>query len=260
MIVSPITKPADNETLRGCVRTYLPEGDWYDFFTNDRYIGGRVLDVYRKAEDMPVFVKAGGIVPMTKLSHINDIENPENMRIKVYAGADNILEMYEDDGESLEYKNGKYAITKMQLLWGDKPTFVISKPQGDFVLPKRNFEVEIIGINENTDIKVTEDNMAKEFAAKWQDGVLNVSAKEVSGELRIMFERDVTIKKNDVVSRAAEFLRHAETDGKAKEMAMECIENAESPLMAIADICNLDLSTDMKNALTEIITADTYNE
>ncbi len=260
MLVSPITKPADKETMCGCATTFLPEGDWYDFFTNDRYVGGRVFDAYRKAEDMPVFVKAGGIVPMAKLGHINDIENPENLRIKVYAGADNTFEMYEDDGETMEYASGKYAITRMQLAWGDKPVFRISKPQGDFVIPERNIEVEFIGINDNKNIKVTEDGKDKAFEAVWRDGVLVVKTETVSGDIEVAFTSPVEIKRNDVVSKAEEFLRYAEADIIQKERAFASIKGEETAVKRLANIYALDLSPEIKSALTEIITADTYNE
>lgn len=259
MLVSPITKPADKETMCGCATTFLPEGDWYDFFTNDRYVGGRVFDAYRRAEDMPVFVKAGGIVPMAKLGHINDIDNPENLRIKVYAGANNTFEMYEDDGETMEYASGKYAITKMQLAWSDKPVFKISKPQGDFVLPKRNFEVEFIGIEENKSICVTEDGKDKKFEATWKDGVLTVEIVAASGDIEISFTSPVSIKKNDVVSKVEDFLRYAESDIIVKERAFASIKAKETTIARLADIYALDLSAEIKSALTEIITADTYN-
>ncbi len=258
MLVSPIVKPADKETNRGCADTLLPEGIWYDFFSNTRYIGGRFLNVYRRAEDMPVFVKAGGIIPMAKPSHINDIENPENMRIKVYAGADNTFELYEDDGETLEYKNGNFAITNIELVWGDKPVLTISKPKGKFIIPKRNFEVEIIGINENTDIIVTEDGMAKAYDAKWDNGVLTVLVSDVSGEIQISFTTEVSIKRNEVINTVKELLRYAQICIEVKEKAFECIEKAENLLMAISDISNLELSADVKNAIIEILTADTY--
>lgn len=260
MLVSPITKPADKETMCGCATTFLPEGDWYDFFTNDRYVGGRVFDAYRKAEDMPVFVKAGGIVPMAKLGHINDIENPENLRIKVYAGANNTFEMYEDDGETMEYASGKYAITKMQLAWGDKPVFRISKPQGDFVIPERNIEVEFIGINDNKNIKVTEDGKDKAFEAVWRDGVLVVKTETVSGNIEIAFTSPVEIKKNDVVAKVEEFLRYAEAGIIAKERVFAGIKSRKTTVARLADIYASDFSPEMKSALTEIITADTYNE
>ena len=87
MIVSPITKPHDEVTMRGSSTVYLPDGIWYDFFTNTKYSGDTSFKAYRNLDNMPVFVKAGGIIPLAKLSHVNDVENPSKLRIKVYAGA-----------------------------------------------------------------------------------------------------------------------------------------------------------------------------
>ena len=149
MLVSPITSPCDNETKMGSVKTYLPEGVWYDFFNGLRYTGGRTVTMYRDMYEMPVLVRAGGIIPMANLRHINDIENPENMKVKVFAGADNTFELYEDDGTTYEYKNGAYAITKMIFNWNETAEFIISSPTGNTsVIPsERNFDIEFVGVN-----------------------------------------------------------------------------------------------------------------
>ena len=86
---------------------------WYDFFNHLRYQGGRTLTMYRDLYEMPVLVKSGGIIPMAKLSHINDIENPESMKIKVFAGSDNTFDLYEDDGVTNNFKNGNSVVTKV---------------------------------------------------------------------------------------------------------------------------------------------------
>ena len=116
MVVSPVVNPNLKTLMMGEAKVYLPDGVWYDFFDNTCYVGGRTLSCFRDIYSMPVFVKAGGIIPMTKLTHINDVENPQNMKIKVFAGADNEFELYEDDGETYDYEKGKFAITKMELL------------------------------------------------------------------------------------------------------------------------------------------------
>ncbi len=145
MLVAPITTPADDCTKMGSTDVYLPEGIWYDFFNNLKYEGNRNIKMFRPLDEMPVLVKAGGIVPMAKLSHINDIENPKNMKIKVYAGADGSFSLYEDDGETMNYEKGGCAFTDMTFKWGKNTTFTISAPRGDKnVVPKdRSFEMNL---------------------------------------------------------------------------------------------------------------------
>lgn len=194
MIVAPITKPADSETTIASTDAYLPEGLWFDFFTNLCYKGGRDIEAYRDIYEMPVFVKAGGIVPMAKLAHVNDTENPETLRVRVYAGADNTFELYEDDGITMDYQNGKYAITKMELKWSDKPEFIIYAPQGDTsVIPQnRKYEIEFVGFDTAPEIKSNASAIAGD-----NDGIITVCVNAQPSDISIAFVNTTTVKKND---------------------------------------------------------------
>lgn len=256
MLIAPITSPADRETLRGCVETFFPEGMWYDFFTGQRYCGNKVLKVYRDGEHMPVFVKAGGIIPMAELNHINDVENPETLRIKVFAGADNTFDLYEDDGESFAYQKGCYATTKMELCWNMRPVFTIHRSQGDFSLPARNYIVELIGIEENMDILVTVDGVEAPHTKVWKNGVLTVSAEQVLGDFVIQFKSDVSLKANDVIKEVESFLRFAEYDNVLREKALCAVMENETADKCLEAIKSLELSQDIYGALYEIITAE----
>ena len=201
MIVTPITQPQDKETMCGSVIMYFPEGEWYDFFSGVRYTGGRTLTIYRDIKNMPVFVKAGGIIPMAQLEHVNDIENPQKMTIRVYAGTDNVFELYEDDGISNEYLNVKYAITKMKLDWSESPVFTIEAPRGDAsVIPQnRTYQMVFIGIEYTENIIVTEDGVIRNVkVSKGEVGEICVVAEEVRGRLEVYFDAPVSIRKNNI--------------------------------------------------------------
>ena len=64
LLVSPITDPADEVTGMGCTKTWLPEGRWFDVFSGMAYDGGRMVTNYRTLDEMPVFAKAGAILPL----------------------------------------------------------------------------------------------------------------------------------------------------------------------------------------------------
>ena len=154
-LVAPITQPHDKETTMGSTKVFLPNGIWYDFFNHYKYSGNRTITMYRNLYEMPVLVKAGGIIPMAKLTHVNDVENPQNMKIKVFSGDNNTFTLYEDDGISNDYQTGHFVTTKFDLLWSNCPEFIIGKPTGDTSLatPNRNFDIEFIGLLEEIIIK-----------------------------------------------------------------------------------------------------------
>ncbi len=256
MLISPITEPADKETLCGLARTYFPEGMWYDFFTNDRYLGEKILDVYRTAENMPVFVKAGGIIPLAVLEEVNEINNPKTLQLKVYAGADNTFTLYEDDGETEDYKKGMFAQTEITLKWGERPELTISRPKGDYVVGPRNFEIELIGISQNTDISITEDGIAKPCQVDWKNGVLFLSALEVSGELHIVFLSNVTLKPKDSLNHVESFLRFAEMDNRLKVDVFNAVKGVDTLEEQIEAVKKSEVSQSVKNGLLEILCAE----
>ena len=95
LLAAPITEPMDKSSRRGKADVWLPQGDWFDFFTGRRYSAsspnGRRMTVWRPLDGIPVFAKAGGIVPMQPLSEgdsINSVDNPQHLEIIVFPGAD----------------------------------------------------------------------------------------------------------------------------------------------------------------------------
>jgi alpha-glucosidase/alpha-D-xyloside xylohydrolase len=103
LLVAPVTeKGALSRTL------YLPRGTWYDFWTNERHEGGR--EIVRKVdlETLPLFVRGGSIIPMGPVRQYTSelSEGPLTLAVAPGANADRFL--YEDDGESFDFKQGKY--------------------------------------------------------------------------------------------------------------------------------------------------------
>ncbi len=255
MLVSPITSPADNETKMGSVKTYLPEGMWYDFFNHRRYQGGRTVTMFRDLFEMPVLVKSGGIIPMAKLTHVNDVENPESMKIKVFAGSDNTFELYEDDGVTNGFREGEFVTTKMELKWGEDAEFTISAPQGDVSLipPMRNFEVEFVGICGGDNISVTESGKEKAFVKFASENTVTVSVEEVSGELKITVAKVEESSNNTLEQLYAviEKLEHIPND--SKNVIQKIVESGKPVGRMLNELAELDLSKNVLLALTEIL-------
>ena len=112
LLIAPITD--QGRTTR---QVYLPAGtDWYNFWTNERVHGGQSVAVDAPIEIIPVFVKAGAILPMgSAVESTNEAQKVASLR--VYPGADGMFELYRDDGTTYDYEQGKFELT--QLLWSD---------------------------------------------------------------------------------------------------------------------------------------------
>ena len=148
MIVSPITDPADASDLAPA-DTWLPEGIWTDALTGYIYQGNQRFKACRPLEEMPIFLKAGAIVPMQKHLHEgNQLGRAQEMQTVVAPGASNTFRLYEDDGETLAYRDGAYAETPMTLDWSEtSAVFTVGPVEGDasLVPEKRGWSVEFRG-------------------------------------------------------------------------------------------------------------------
>jgi len=148
LIAAPITRPSDPQTGFAVKRIWFPAGTWFNFFTGEQVAGGQWRDVKATLKDIPVYAKAGAIVPLAPKVGWGGIDNPTELDIYIFSGADNAFDLYEDDGETTDYQKGKYAITKFSLKDG---IFTVHPVQGDLsVIPaQRTYRIHLRGINEN---------------------------------------------------------------------------------------------------------------
>lgn len=109
MMVCPVTtKGAQTRTV------YLPEGNWFDFWTGKTYTGKQYIHVVTPLDTMPLFVKAGSIIPSQPVMNYTGEKVVDRLTLDVYPGKGSFT-LYEDDGKSLEYQQGKNALTNMEV-------------------------------------------------------------------------------------------------------------------------------------------------
>ena len=114
LMVAPITKKRNPGTNLAEVEVWLPKGRWTDIYTGAIYEGEKKVKMYRGLESIPVLAKEGAIIPLSSDDRNNNWANPKDMTLRIYR-CTNTFELYEDDGESNEFKNGNFAITKFRV-------------------------------------------------------------------------------------------------------------------------------------------------
>ena len=102
MIVCPITSPQHKETEMGSVESWIPEGEYTDIFTGQKYEGPKMITLNRGLNSIPVLAKSGAVIPLSS-DKGNSCENPVNLEVWVYKG-NNTFTMYEDNGK-IDCKN-----------------------------------------------------------------------------------------------------------------------------------------------------------
>ncbi len=131
LIAAPFTSPADPDTRLARQVVWLPEGDWYHFFTGERYATGWHA-LYGRLADIPVFAKAGAIIPLGPKVGWGGVENPAELDVHVFAGADGHFTLYEDDGTTTAYQRGEFSRTEFDQRWEkNRLTLTISAATGD---------------------------------------------------------------------------------------------------------------------------------
>jgi alpha-glucosidase/alpha-D-xyloside xylohydrolase len=129
MLVAPVVEK--DAAVR---RVYLPRGIWYDFWTNQRLEGGAEIARPVDLETIPLYVRAGAILPMGPVKQYTGepVEGP--LEISVYPGANGSFLLYEDDGASFRYRHGEWM--GIQMAWNDaRQTLTLRLAAGSKMAP-----------------------------------------------------------------------------------------------------------------------------
>ena len=122
---------------------YLPKGAmWYDYWTNKQYKGGQRVTITTTFNRVPMFVRAGSILPLgPEMQYVGE-KNWDNLELRIYPGADGSFTLYEDEGDNYNYEKGTYSV--IQFSWNEKThTLTIGDRQGRYpgMLQNRQFTV-----------------------------------------------------------------------------------------------------------------------
>jgi alpha-D-xyloside xylohydrolase len=166
-LVNPVTQQlytAKNAPTEKTRKVYLPgSGKWYDFWTGQVLDGGQTVNAAVPMDIMPLYIKAGSIVPMGPEIEWATAKPAGDIELRIYPGANGTFKFYEDENDNYNYEKGQYAT--FTLTWNDKEhKLTISDTRGQFagMLKKHTFNVVLVngehgsnaGITENPDKEV----------------------------------------------------------------------------------------------------------
>ena len=123
-------------------KVYLPRGDWYDFWTGERHAGGREITRAVDLETMPLFVRAGTILPLGPVKQFSGERADEPLSITVYPGSDGEFLLYEDDGGSFNYRKGEWM--GLAMTWKNAQRVLrLDLQKGSRMLPPLRREIAV---------------------------------------------------------------------------------------------------------------------
>ena len=139
LLVAPVTHPVwfgpGSTPLTGTSASrpvYLPAGcDWYDFWTGQRHAGGRSVEAAAPLERIPLFVRAGSVLPLGPDVQHTGQDPYGDLEVRVYPGADGAFDLYDDAGDGYGYEDGEAAWTPLR--WDDAAgELVVGERAGSF--------------------------------------------------------------------------------------------------------------------------------
>lgn len=261
LIAAPITEPMDKATLRAKAKVWLPQGQWFDFFTGRQYLAsdesGMQFNAWRTIDGFPVFAKSGGIVPMQSDDRHNDVSNPAAMRVLVFPGADGAFTLREDDGR---YRDGgdlagmHAADTAITFDWGQASlriaaAAVVDGAAGtevgtgtaadatDIVPARRSWVVTVRGVN---DTRAMVNGVACETTYDTETMSLNVTvpATSTAEDVVVTFPEGLTIAQNPVEHDVFALCKDAQIAYPLKESAFNALRS--KGLRALQTLGTLD--------------------
>jgi alpha-D-xyloside xylohydrolase len=153
ILVNPVTEPG--ATAR---HLYLPAAKWYDFWTGATIQGGRALDAPSPIDRLPLYVRAGSILPLGPDVEYAAEKSANPIEVRVYRGANGAFTLYEDENDTYNYEKGAYSTILFS--WDDAThTLTIGDRTGSFpgMLENRAFRVIFVSENHGTGGGLTEN-------------------------------------------------------------------------------------------------------
>ena len=173
LIVAPFITPADPDTRQARTVVWLPPGDWYHFFSGQYYRGDAWHAVYGGLDDIPVFARAGAIVPLGPRVGWGGVDNPTELHVHVFAGADGRFTLYEDDGETTAYRDGAFVLSRFEQRWSDKSVRLsLAAAAGDrALLPDgRHIHLHLHGLAAPDEVTLLADGQTRPVAFSYDAG------------------------------------------------------------------------------------------
>lgn len=260
LVVCPITEPTDKAAGTACVKAWIPEGKWYDIFSGLKYDGGRMLELYRSLEDIPVLAKEGAIIPLTDLTeYTNSVENPKELAVKIVPGKKNAFILMEDTGDTCEDKEENWAQTKLE--WINENEFIIHPANGNLdVIPKRRtWKMEFYGIADVDNLKVTVGGKAIEteriYDEKRHICQVNIPETEVTEQITISFSKGYLLRENNKPAEIFALLYQAKIEYEVKEKIYAYMKEGKTSSEMLGIIQAMHLPDSVYGMLSEVLLA-----
>lgn len=263
LMAAPITSPIDTAIGKAKQGVWFPLGDWFEFFSGIRHEGDRWEILYSNLEDLPLFAKAGSIIPLQAETTLNGADNPKMIDLHVFPGRDGSFTLYEDDGTTQDYLSQGGASTTFRSHFTESSFDVtLSRVEGEtrHIPEGRSYRILFRGVGcpermsvsldgRPFEVKYTYDPTTRtattELFKLAPDQQLTVEMKTSAGQL--------LAEKQDLGSRLVPFLQGMKIGNVSKWKISSLVEDLQKDLRGLKHE-QIVLTHDQRIALIEFIT------
>ncbi len=259
LIAAPFLEPLDEETRMSRQVVWLPRGEWFGFFDNLPYAGDGWHAIYGGLDDIPVFAKAGAIIPLGPETHWGGLQNPQTMIVHLFPGADNLFDLYEDDG--LE----TYSLTPIEQRWSEDGWQVnIGPVQGEtnHLPASRTWHLLFRGLKPGSEIGVLKNGWGVKVSTRYDESVggleVIVEGVETADNITVTVPAGEIIARDGRLERCRRLVRSARIESYTRwTLDNELTQIVADP--SLLDNYQLQLSASQMRALLEIIGGAGYH-
>jgi alpha-glucosidase (family GH31 glycosyl hydrolase) len=263
LMAAPVTSPIDPEIGKAKEGIWFPPGNWFEFFSGIHHEGNRWEIVYFDLKDIPLYAKAGSIIPLQTETTRNGAANPAKIDLHVFAGQDGAFTLYEDDGTSQDYILNGGATTAYQSRCTESSlAATISPAAGETVHIPTNRAYRIlfrgVGRPESITASLNDRPIAVEFS---YDPDTRTAATELiplssTQELKVEIltqPGQIMAEQPDLSSRLIPFLKGMKIENVTKWKIGSIINELQNDLKCLIHP-QIKLTPNQKSALLEMIT------
>ena len=140
MLIAPVVEKGAKAR-----EVYLPKGDWYDWWTGEKFAGGRSIPREVDLKTLPIYVRAGAIIPLDPVRQYTSEQVTEPTTLQIYSGTNGQFTLYEDDGTSLDYLKNQCTWTRFSWKNGQRRLVIEPVSKGNaMAATQRTFKIRLL--------------------------------------------------------------------------------------------------------------------
>lgn len=255
LIAAPITQQRDAQSGLAEVGVWLPSGTYVDFFNGRVYSGNKKFKAYRKLDTFPLFAKAGAIIPLANDGVKNGTDNPENIELMVFGGADGAFTMVEDNGKMKD--ENIVCRTEYTLAYGEETVLTIKSPCATEDIPcKRNYTVKFVAFEEPESVTVNGAFAEFKYDRKTNTVTVATFTADENSCVSVSVKTSGNLPENEVKENAYELLTSINgLPGMQLEALNRIVNKSDNAASRVMEVCSITGDEYLKGALIEILSA-----